>query len=554
MGINFKKLEDMFKIVHPLKQIILNLLIKTQHIKTETNYQYKFRKCITITLLLISTNTFAQENDLSKLHKKELQNSIRLNFTTVDMPNHIFPNLEDKMGLMSLDYNVLLNEWFYIGSGMKAALTGDQGGLFTLGIETGISKKLYRNLYFDTNIYFGGGGGYRYLVNDGGLINPNIGIKLKNKNNSIGLQYSYVNFYSGEIKSNSISFFAEVPITLRMANYKEALKTFIAKDDESAKFWNTPATKTAQQIRFDFLSPIGNSKRDNGLPIEETLYTIGFEYQKYINKQMYAFVHTDAIYKGLRAGFMDLFFGFGRNLTEDKLFNLFYKLGIGAAGGRIAPEGGLMIYPSAGMDIKISKSFLLSTHGGFYHALDGDLQAYTTGFGIKYVGLNGGIHFEKGNFYKQYKTKGIRVTAENQTYFDVLKTDAPKATLQMLALKLNYDLSKHIYTTSEASFAYDGESGGYAHGLIGFGVKSPTFLKGKLEIFSEISGGAAGGAGIDTGEGIVIKPLIGMSYFHTNTFALSASRGRIIAPFGNIDSTNINIGINFRLSILNAIL
>ena len=152
-----------------------------------------------------------------------------------------------------------------------------------------------------------------------------------------------MNFYSGEIKSNSISFFAEVPITLRMANYREALKTFIAKDDESGNSWNTPASKTAQQIRFDFLSPIGNSKRDNGLPIEETLYAIGFEYQKYVNKQMYTFVHTDAIYKGLRAGFMDLFFGLGRNLTEDKLFNLFCKLGIGAAGGRIAPEGGSQV-------------------------------------------------------------------------------------------------------------------------------------------------------------------------------------------------------------------
>lgn len=66
----------MFKIVHPLKQIILNLLSKSQHIQIETSYQYKFRKCITITLLLISSNTFAQENDLSKLHKKELQNSM----------------------------------------------------------------------------------------------------------------------------------------------------------------------------------------------------------------------------------------------------------------------------------------------------------------------------------------------------------------------------------------------------------------------------------------------------------------------------------------------
>ena len=544
----------MFKTAHPLKQIILNLLIQTQNIQTKTSYQYKSRRYVIITLLLISTNIFAQENDLSKLYKKELKNSIRLNLTTIDMPNNLFPNIEDKMGLMSLDYNIFLKEWLYIGSGMKAAITGDQGGLFTLGVETGISKKLYKSLYFDTNIYFGGGGGYRYLVNDGGLINPNIGIKLKNKNYSIGLQYSYMNFYSGEIKSNSISVFAEVPIILRMANYREALKTFIAKDYESVKLWNKPATKTAQQIRFDFLLPIGNSKRDNGTPIEETLYAVGFEYQKYMNEKTFTFVHTDAVYKGLRAGFMDLFFGIGGNLTEDKLFNLFCKLGIGAAGGRIAPEGGLMIYPSTGMDVKISKSYLLSFHGGFYHALDGDLQAYTTGFGIKYVGLNGGIHMNNGTPYNQYKTKGIRVTAENQTYFDVLKTDAPTATLQMLALKLNYDLSKYMYATSEASFAYDGESGGYAHGLIGLGIKSPTFLKEKLEVFSEIASGAAGGAGIDTGEGIVIRSLIGMSYFLTDTFALSASRGKIIAPFGNMDSTNINIGVSFRLSILNTIL
>ena len=79
-------------------------------------------------------------------------------------------------------------------------------------------------------------------------------------------------------------------------------------------------------------------------------------------ENVFLFVHTDAIYKGLRAGFMDLFFGAGYHPYQSKHFNIFGKLGIGAAGGRIAPEGGLTIYPSAGVDLKISDKFALSGH------------------------------------------------------------------------------------------------------------------------------------------------------------------------------------------------
>ena len=469
------------------------------------------------------------------------------------MPTDKFPNLKPTMGLMGLHYQIPINNWLYGGVAMHAALTGDQGGLFTLGAELGVNKQLFKNIYVDANINFGGGGGYRYLINDGGFINPNIGLQYKKNNYSFGVQYSHLDFLSGEIKSNSVSFFVEIPSILRFTDYDKAHQKFIADNLSSDEFWSKPVVKNAQQVRFDFFKPIGKSKKDNGDDLNETLYVLGFEYQKYISENTFVFAHTDAIYKGLRAGFMDLFLGAGYHPYQSKYINIFTKLGIGAAGGRVAPEGGLMIYPSAGIDLKLSNTFALSSHGGYYRAVDGDLEAYTVGFGIKYFGLSGGTT-SKEKKYTDFTTKGLRIEIQNQTYFDVAKTDdvfdAKKIDLQLIGIKLNYDITKWFYIAGEAGFAYDGRSGGYAHGLIGGGIYSPRFLNTKMRGFAEFMAGAGGGAGVDTDEGIVIRPTLGVSYDVTNSMSLLVSGGKYYSPFGNVKSNNINIGVSFNLSAL----
>ena len=142
------------------------------------------------------------------------------------MPTGFDSSLKPTMGLMGLHYQMPINNWLYGGIGMYGAITGDQGGLFTLGIELGINKKIYNNLYLDANFHFGGGGGYRYLINDGAFINPNIGLQYKLDKFNIGLQYSHVDFYTGHIKSNSVSFFLEIPSVLKFTDYKNAQKRF----------------------------------------------------------------------------------------------------------------------------------------------------------------------------------------------------------------------------------------------------------------------------------------------------------------------------------------
>lgn len=510
-----------------------------------------------ILLLFLGTISYGQENPFSSLQVKELNNKIRLNYTLVHMPtDKVSYQLAPTMGLIGLHYNFSLTNWLYTGGGMHAAITGDQGGLFTLGVNLGVNTKIYKNLYFDANVHFGGGGGFRTLVNGGGILYPNIGLQYKKKNYSFGVQYGQVNFFTGIIKNNNISFFVEIPTNLRYASYADARKKFTFDGTSKNEASKKPAVKSVQQVTFDYFFPIGDSRKDASEsfePIDNTLHILGFEYQRYLNENTFIYVHTDAMYKGLVAGFMDLFFGVGKNFVETKYVNLFGKFSIGAAGGRIYPENGLTMYPSAGADLRITDKVGLSIHGGYHRSLGGTFEAYTAGFSIKYYGLSGGTSdpFTKEDV-TAIKTQGMQLGVSHQTYYDVAKFGIPNSDLQLIAIKINYDLTKRFYASGEASFAYEGESGGYAHGMFGLGVKTNRLLNKKVSLFFEAGLGVAGGGRVDSGEGVLIRPLAGINYHINNDFSIDISGAKMISPFGNVNSTNINIGLTYGFSILNS--
>lgn len=520
------------------------------------------KKNIFLIISLIITTTFwSQKNDLRKLKVRELHNNIRLNYTLVHQPTErVGFNLQPTMGFVGLNYNIPLNDWLYTGAGFHTAITGDQGGLFTLGVNIGVNTPIYKNLYFDANVHFGGGGGFRSLVRGGGLLYPNVGLQYKKNGYSFGVQYGYVNFFTGIQKSDNISFFLEIPTTLRVASYKDALKEFIENDNSKDAFFKKPGVKSVQQVTFDYFFPFGNSRTDASTTprfqkIDRVLSLIGFEYQRYLTNNTFIYAQLDAMYGGLTAGFMDLFFGVGKNFIETKYINFFAKMGIGAAGGRIFPEGGLTAYPSAGADIHFSDKFGLSLHGGYHRSIGGiaSFQAYTAGFSLKYYGLSGGTEHpftkEKAN---SIKTKGAQLGVQNQFYFDVAKFGIPASDLQLIALKINYDLSKRLYVAGEASFAHKGMSGGYAHGIFGVGVKSNKILNNKVSMFLEAAGGVAGGGRVDSGEGVLVRPTAGINFHVNNDFHFNISGGQMWSPFGNVNSANFNVGLTYGVALLNA--
>jgi hypothetical protein len=517
------------------------------------------KKILLFIFILVSVNAFSQTHTLAELLGTEMQNRIRLNYTLVHQPvDQVSYNLAPRLGFIGLNYNVPLNDWLYTGVGFHTAITGDQGGLFTLDVGLGVNFPIYKNLYFDANVYFGGGGGFRSLVNGGGIIYPNAGLGYKKNGYAFGIQYGYVNFFTGIQKSDNFSFFVEIPSTLRLSSYKNAQKTFTVNSNLKDAFWKKPAVKSVQQMTFDYFFPIGRSRADATTtppyrPLRETLSILGFEYQRYLTSNTFVYAHVDAMYAGLVSGFMDLFFGVGKNFIETKNINFFAKMGIGAAGGRIYPEGGLTMYPNAGFDVRITDKFGISAHGGYHRALGGTFEAYTAGFSFKYYGLSGGIEDPfTGVKTSQIKARGVGIGVQNQTYFDVAKDDNSTIDLQMLSLKIIYDINKRFYLIGETSFAYEGESGGYAHGIFGLGIRSNRFIRNKISTFVELMGGVAGGAGVDTGEGLLARTTAGINYHANESLSFNVAAGQTWTPLGNVNSTNLNVGFTYSFSILNA--
>lgn len=59
--------------------------------------------------------------------------------------------------------------------------------------------------------------------------------------------------------------------------------------------------------------------------------------------------------------------------------------------------------------------------------------------------------------------------------------------------------------------------------------------------------GAAGGDGMDVGDGAVIQPMFGLSRDLRESFTILAQLGRVMALSGDLDPTLIEVGLGYRL-------
>ena len=108
------------------------------------------KKIIFFIFLLIVNKSYSQTKySFSEIERREFRNSIRLNYILVHQPtNQVNYTLKPRMGFVGLNYNIPLNDWLYTGAGFHTAITGDQGGLFTLGVNLGVNTPIYKNLFF----------------------------------------------------------------------------------------------------------------------------------------------------------------------------------------------------------------------------------------------------------------------------------------------------------------------------------------------------------------------------------------------------------------------
>ena len=173
------------------------------------------------------------------------------------------------------------------------------------------------------------------------------------------------------------------------------------------------------------------------------------------------------------------------------------------------------------------------------------------GLGMKYnVDYNGTSSEEKS--YASTKFKGIEVILKQDLYIHANRVNNERKAMHQFSFQISYYLNKHLYTAAQTSFANFGNAGAYAEGIFGFGVGFDPVLNNNLSLFIQILGGAGGGGGVSSGEGLIVKPSFGLKYSLNDTLNLRLASGYINAPNGKLSSPFVNFGVSYNFSFLKA--
>ncbi len=504
-------------------------------------------------LILISSLGFSQTTDV--IPEKRIQKGFAMvDFLSVDMPTNSKIQNENHLGLIGKHFNLKFNN-FYTGLGIYGALRGDRGGFFTLGVNVGYKEFLSEKLFLDSSIHFGGGGGAGAPDGSGAFILPKVNLGFQFKDFSLTSGYSYINFFEGgKIKSHQLNIALQIPLNIIYTNFSDAEKTYTIKDLENTD-WNRPFSRFSLMFHLNNMRASGSSIRTDGTSLNgSTIRLAGFEISSYINKNWFTFLKFDGAYDGIRAGYMDVLLGGGYHFAMNKnRTNLLAKFGVGGGGGGgVDTQGGILIAPDISIEQHIFDNIYASINTGIVMSPNSHFFSRSYGFGLKYYTNINGIESEDFSIKGQSKFKGFEAIIKQDIYFGAQRMNNPTEDLCQIAFQLNYHLNKRFYLAGQTAFANFGNAGAYAEGIVGIGIQSNSFIDNKLSLFGQFLIGGAGGGDISTGEGLIIKPSVGLNYQISNTLSTRAAGGYVRSKGGTLDAYTANLGISYKLAFLNS--
>ncbi len=504
----------------------------------------------------ISTSVCAANfanNDTNNIWLQKRPSFFRFSFDNVKMPATI-----QNMGLLGINYFTDITPNLYAGVGSYGALTGTQGGLFTLGLGGGIHQNLMDHLSADAGLYIGGGGGRSSLVGNGLMLRPYAGLMYSWNWARIGVHYSYIDFPDGEIRSQQIGLDFDIPFNFY----------YVSAD------YASPGLLTAKQISVFNGSYLSYQRNDFGLLIQAyfqhqgttnvhgaiqdgTIGLVGAELDHYITEKSFWWIKADGAFSGIPNGYMDVLGGLGYrwNISQYNGIAILPQFGLGAGGGgNVDTGGGVLIQPEISVDIPITSHFSGRVSGGYVWAPDGQLGAYTTtGELIYHLDVAAESHTPPIHLSDHYLLQNWRIFLFNQTYLHPQRAhNSITSPANLVAIQIDQLFTPHFFLCYQAASAYGGTgTGGLATGMIGVGLQSGELLNKQLHFFTEALVGAAGGGGLALSGGSIIEPVIGLHVGLSPSVALQMSIGQLKALQDHLNTPVINLGFAFSFGMLN---
>lgn len=499
-------------------------------------------------ICLFPPSTFAIEmssNSTAQLHSIVIDP--RISFEQYQMPAQVSP-----MGVTGLHALIDFDPNFYGGLGLYGAETGNSGGYFALALEGGVQRQLWRQISIDGGARVGGGGGHNSAVGGGLFVEPYLGLKYDFGTFQAGAYYSYVNFLSGQIKSQQVGVELSMPFEFRYVTADDIAPCAHFSDLQfpSTRYLGSRQNYFAGMLRA-YLPSHGVTTTYDQL-MESHFELVGFEAAHYFSDNAFVFFNMAGAFHGHQNGYADELLGLGyripiRGIPLDAIF----KLGAGSGGGGAVNTGGGFIYqPAAGLEYRVNSDFGIELNAGYVQAPQGNFKGTEVSLLMKYYFSDAILGAAKENIVEESQSYLIpwRVRILNQTYLKPYsELNVINPTMQLLNVNFDYFVTRHVYLSGQSAFAYVGKNtGGYFSGMLGLGGETPPFLTPCLSAFAEILAGTAGGAGLDIGSGALIEPVLGLNYRITKAFGLQASIGRLMALRGQFNSTTINAGVSYK--------
>jgi hypothetical protein len=447
----------------------------------------------------------------------------------------------EPMGLVRVGALFHLGKHIWLGPELYGAVTGKRGGFFTTGIEAKLQAKLMERLSAYGGVFVGAGGGGSAPQGGGLMIRPSAGISYDIGIGSIEGGLSRVWYPNGDIDSTHLH------IGFALATSGKYFRGNRIKN-EDPKEHNSSSVEITTQALAEHYMP-SSASHDVRSSKKTTPFSLtGVEFKIRSGNDWYGYLEAAGAGAGASNGYMELFGGLGFDYAINDYLSLGIQGALGAGGGgRVDTGGGLMYRAELTAQTKLYDAFTLNGRIGKIGAIKGSFGATSYGVSLGYRESFYGLG--DPDFSEDTNTSAWRFGVQNKSYlpFAGMFKDDQVNRIDLIGLSLHRFLGKNIYLIGESYWAWQGQAGGYAEGVLGIGLQSSKM--GHFRAYAEAKAGVGGGGDVNMDGGLFGAIEAGLRYDIDEVWQLHAGAGYIRTRTGAFHTYSIHTGISYNFSL-----
>lgn len=444
------------------------------------------------------------------------------------------------LGLAGTAYLVDVGGGLAFGPAIFGGMSGERGGLFTLGAELAYKQPLYGPLRAEAGVYVGGGGGGALPVRDGLMLRPHLDLLYDFGPFNLGLSYSRVRFVGSGIDSDQVG----------LVFSSNTAFSYIPRDRMSlpvAAIGRPGAGFDRVQGVLGVYQPRGRNDRIGGGDLPDSIGYVGIRAERAFNGIAYWGLEANAGTQGGVTGYAEYLGTVGvESGIGDQTFTLGSRVALGmGGGGGVDTGGGLLAKASVYGAMRLSRDLAVALEVGVTRAPQGNFKAVQGSANLIWIFDDAGNVFSPSRTTRTEFVTGVE-------HFDAARQDGSTRPLSAVVLKASRFLDRNLYVTGQAHSAFDGGAGGYSAGLFGVGWQQalgtretgPTWHVGIEALL-----GAGGGGGVDVRGGALVQPNAYVGFDLGPSSALRVSVGQLRAQRGELKSTVVDVSLVFAFGL-----